>query len=90
MSQTIYKYELQSGITTLKIPMNAQILTAACQGDSVFIWAKLRPKNPLETRTFEVYGNDHEIPELERQLAYIGTAMMHGGALVWHVFERRP
>ena len=83
----VYKYILNPGSTTLRLPCNAQVLSVASQGESLCLWAWLRPGNPSETRTFEVYGTGHEIPDVEGERKFIGTAQMLGGALIWHVFE---
>lgn len=88
MSQVVYKYELKPSKTILSLPSNAEILAVGCQNDGLFIWAKVRPNNPQENRTFEVYGTGHEIPDVEGKLKFIGTALMLGGMFVWHVFER--
>jgi len=84
---TVYKYELHPGTTKLSLPTNAQVLSVACQGEGLFLWAWVAPRNPKESRTFEVYGTGHEIPNVEGEHKFIGTAQMHGGALIWHALE---
>lgn len=85
---TIYKYPIQiTDVQKVKLPIEAQILTAQMQGDALCIWAIVdEAATDTEERTIEVFGTGHPMGQVFRQ--YIGTVQMQGGALVWHVFER--
>ena len=83
---TIYKYPIQPGLTVLELPRGAQVLTVQMQGDRPFLWARLDTRQPLERRTFEVFGTGDGMPD-DPRLMYVATFQMDGGALVWHVFE---
>lgn len=85
---TIYKYPIKITSTQkVKLPINAEILTAQMQGDTLCLWAKVEEGNSTEDRTIEVFGTGHPMSDDARR--YIGTTQMHGIALlVWHVFER--
>ena len=71
----------------LKPPINAEILTAQMQGDTLCLWAKVEEGNSTEERTIEVFGTGHPMSDDDRR--YIGTTQAHGGVMCWHVFERR-
>lgn len=89
MTKTIWKYVLIPEQLTVSIPEGATILTAREQGDDICIWAEVYTENPLETRTFEIFGTGHDIPVgimIDRK--YIGTAVLLGGRYVFHVYER--
>jgi hypothetical protein len=88
MTTKIYKYEI-SPKCDLQLPRGALVLSVGCQGDSLFLWAEVQPEaREKESRHFVVYGTGHEIPETAGVVRkFIGTAQMHGGSLVWHVFE---
>lgn len=85
---TIYKYPIKLTDTqTLKLPINGEILTAQMQGDTLCLWAKVDENiTGTEERIIEVFGTGHPMSDDHRR--YIGTTQMHGGALIWHVFER--
>jgi hypothetical protein len=85
---TIYKYPIKiADSQKVKLPLNAEILTAQTQGETLCLWAKVEERNTdTEERTIEVFGTGHPMSDDARR--YIGTTQMQGGALVWHVFER--
>ena len=83
---TIWKYELEPGLTELRMPEGAQVLTMQIQNGTPCLWVKVDPGAQQEDRVFKVYGTGHDIPDYPR-LMYVATAQMGDGALVWHVFE---
>lgn len=87
--KTIYKYTLDANNTVLEMPMGAKVLSVASQGDDLCLWAKVDTEDPIEQRTFEVYGTGHPMPDDDEHLQFLGTALMHGGSLVWHVFQNK-
>lgn len=92
--KTIWKYGLKvADEQTVKLPKGAQILTAQNQGDglSPCLWALVDPEKQsvTEPRIIETFGTGHEIDDAPPVMrSYIGTYQLHGGALVFHVFER--
>ena len=40
-----------------------------------------------ELRTFSIYGTGHQHESISGE--YVGTFQLHGGALVYHVFEEK-
>lgn len=84
---TIYKYQIEiTSKQKVRLPINAEILTAQMQGDTLCLWALVEEGNSTEDRIIEVFGTGHPMSDDARR--HIGTTQMHGGALVWHVFER--
>lgn len=89
--QVIYKYELEapeypSNVTTAQMHHGAQILHADAVGERLFVWARVPNRDaPLKPRRFVVVGTGHEFDYQGQR--HLGTALMQGGALVWHVFE---
>jgi hypothetical protein len=53
--------------------------------DVVEIWTLHTDGGPEVTRTFRVYGTGQPITDAVR---HVGTAIVPGGALVWHLMER--
>lgn len=94
MTTLIYKYKLEvCPKQTIKMPAEAKLLTVQTQNDILCIWAIVDPEKPLEDYTFHVIGTGHVSQENlddTGNFAYISTAQMASGALVWHIFlERR-
>jgi len=86
--KTIYKYTLDPGNLKIQMPIDAKILTAQGQNDQICIWAEVDPDSLTEEVIFEVFGTGHEMPTgmgIDRE--YIGTAQIHNGSLVFHVYR---
>ncbi len=82
--KTIWKFILQPKIR-IEVPCGAKILSVACQCDQICMWALVDPEAEKELRLFAVYGTGHKVPD--NPGTFIGTVLMHGGSLVFHVFE---
>jgi hypothetical protein len=73
---------------TVRLPLGARILSVGQQNGVMFLWALVNPgEQRTERRTLRVAGTGHEIADVD-ELQFIGTVHMHGGALVFHIFER--
>ena len=94
MKETIWKFELtpSDGVIRIDMPQTSEVLSCGAVGDSIFIWSKFSSgAKDLDfiPRYFEVFGTGHEIHcDMGIDRKFIGTALMYGGSLVWHVFER--
>ncbi len=88
MSSVIWKYEIGigDGIQIVDMPFGARVMTAQMQVSTLCLWAMVEPSERLTRRTFIVYGTGHRIGD-DDALTYVGTVQVHGGALVFHVFE---
>ncbi len=85
--ETIYKYTIDPSSPGIEMPKGAEILTAAFQGESFCIWAKVDAEATTETRRFYVFGTGHVMhADLGINYKYIGTGFMRNG-LVFHAFE---
>jgi hypothetical protein len=85
--KTVWKYTwpLPHDKATFDMPRDAEILHVSAQGDDLCLWARIVEGRKIETKTFLLCGTGHEAPSLDCK--HIGTALLHGGALVLHVFE---
>lgn len=92
MIGTIHKYPLHgSSLQKVALPSGAQLLTVQVQGDEPMLWALVYPNvRGVEVRSIRVYGTGHPIDVEPVRLRYIATFQLHGGALVFHVFEETP
>lgn len=84
---TVHKYSLQlEDYTTVSMPQYAELLTVGEQNDQLMLWARVNTNCRTEVRRFRVVGTGH--PEAVGK--YVGTALLHGGHLVLHVFDVTP
>lgn len=88
---TIWKYELKpQRVNKLMLPAGAQVLSAGLdpQGE-VCVWALVRPDLPkTQAVRIYVYGTGHDVPlDNSDRVRFLGTVLMPGLGLVWHVFE---
>jgi hypothetical protein len=83
--RTIYKYHLKlQDSTVIQLPVHAEILKVAPQGDTGMLWAEVETDNSPEDRRFAVYGTGWPISNADR-LQYIDSIFI--GPFVWHVYE---
>lgn len=86
--KSIWKFELNLNDLRAMIPAGSKLLTAQGQNDQICVWAEVDTEAHKEEVLFEVFGTGHEIPEnMGTAREYVGTAQIHGGALVFHVYR---
>lgn len=87
----IYKYPFAVNDTAaIAMPLGACILSLQVQHGVPCLWALVDPEQPVETRSFRIFGTgeeiDIDIPVVTRS-RYIGTFQLLGGDFIWHMFE---
>ena len=87
--KTIYKYEINAvDMVYIDMPKCAKVLTLQIQNGTPMIWALVDNKNETEQRVFDIIGTGHSVPDLNGfRREYINTFQLHGGSLVFHLFE---
>lgn len=66
------------------VGLTGPVVHVGCrQPELVELWA-LAGAAPMRPRTFRVFGTGHPLPD---DVAFVGTAIVPGGELVWHLFE---
>ena len=84
----VYKYSIPVGdYRNVELPEGAEILTVQAQFDEPHMWALVDPDAPMVTRKFLLLGTGHSCDEDISRSDYIGTYQLHGGGLVFHLFE---
>ena len=73
----------------VEMPRGAEILHVDAQGDRMFVWAIVVPEQPLARYSFIVLPTGGEVTWPLRDIPHIGTLLMRGGSLVFHVFGDR-
>ena len=90
-SRVVWKYSFDrpESVVTFAMPIGAEFLTLQTQFNVPCVWMLVNPKAELENRTFVVFGTGHSMEwSGPRDLSYVGTFQLDGGAFVFHVFER--
>lgn len=87
MAIVIHKFRLNSiGVTSVDMPADAEVLSAACQDNMATIWARYDDQQPSVPRAFavEMTGFSRSRLPVKR---FVGTVHLDGGMYVAHVFE---
>lgn len=88
MSLTTYKYEVPlADEFALNLPLGAVIVSFQVQHDKPCIWALVDPKAQKAPRQFRLAGTGHTLDYGKDALRPVGTIQLHGGSLVFHLFE---
>ena len=83
--RTIHKFQIPVlDEFTVLMPEGAQILHIAVQRDEPQMWALVDATKPAEQRYFKLRGTGHLV---DFSGVHVGSFLMHGGALVFHIFE---
>ncbi len=82
----VYKYDIKTGITTLKLPKNRVVLDVQLQHGKPRVWVLLYAEDTdMENCNFLCIGTGQQTNEkLDR---HIGTFQIYGGDEIYHVFE---
>lgn len=88
MQRTIWKTILKpADVQTIEVPEGAELLCAREQFEQICVWFRCDPSASKTQREVAIVGTGHPAPADGR---YLGTAALHGGNLMFHVFERMP
>lgn len=86
MTHQIWKYELNSVLSKLRMPVGSHVLSVQVQRDTICLWARVDIDAPKIDRTFELVGTGQ--PMHEGPATYIDTVLLADGYLAFHIFER--
>lgn len=82
----IWKYPLKAqDLQEVQTPDGAQFIAAQVQNGQICLWAIVEPTLPKVWRVIRIIGTGHEFDAMG--LDHIGSVQLHGGTLVFHVFE---
>lgn len=85
---TVWKFPIPVNDTvTIPMPIGAEVLSVQLQHDDACVWARVDREMPMEPRRFHWRGTGHPADGLGR---FVGTILVHGGELVFHLFEEAP
>lgn len=84
--KSIWKYPINvSDRIELSMPKGAEILCVQMQYEFPCIYALVNVNEEKEVREFRVVDTGHPLQQYNGK--YIGTFQLHGGDLVFHLFE---
>jgi hypothetical protein len=87
MTATIWKAALAvADQQEIEVPQGAKFIFAREQHDVLAVWFRCDPDAPRETRKIAIVGTGHTAPDEDRS-RYIGSGVLAGGRLIFHVFE---
>jgi hypothetical protein len=83
-AKTIWKFPVgaSGGVWA---PKGAHFISVQMQNGSAVAWALVDPSAERETIHLGVYGTGHDMPDNPGR--FVSTIQMHGGDLVFHVFQ---
>lgn len=85
MTLSIWKLPLRvENKQSIEVPLGAEFLCAREQHDKICVWFRGEPGADRVRIAIEIVGTGHPAPAGGR---YLGTAALHGGDLMFHVFE---
>ena len=82
---TIYKYPLAPGYTTIQVPHNAKVLCAKVQGSQPCLWVELERTMVTVERKFVTLGTGDLFNS--KDYVYIDTVLLDNDMLVFHIYE---
>jgi hypothetical protein len=89
VTDAVWKYSIgpdgDDGTFTLEMPYGARVLAVQPQGFGVSLWALVNVEAQPQQRHFRIIATG--APFDDRNLEYVGTFQVHGGKLVFHLFE---
>jgi hypothetical protein len=87
MSAAVWKFPIPiEGEFALEMPRDAELLFVAAQNEQGCLWARVITDDRVSIveRRFYLRGTGAEV---DMDCKYVGSFMLRGGALVFHLFE---
>lgn len=85
MAATIHRFPLRTTDTQcVLLPAGSRPLSVAVRDDEMHLWALVELGEDLAGRLVTIVGTGHPMPDEPGE--FLGTCLLHQGALVFHVF----
>lgn len=85
--QTVWKFQLRMENTQdVSMPDGAIPLRVIEQGNTIALWALVKPDRPKVTRQVTIVGTGAPVDDKLGVFEYVDSVLLHGGSLVFHVF----
>lgn len=69
----------------IRMPVGSKLVHMAEQHGHISLWFEVDDDRPIVARNFQIFGTGNG--PIRDYLAYCGTAILHEGRLVLHVYE---
>lgn len=79
----VERYDEYRGVNSIK----GQVLHIGVQDEIPMLWCLVNPDAETVEYRIATFGTGVEIPSYYNKGNYIGSYMLHGGDIVFHVFE---
>jgi hypothetical protein len=87
VTRAIFRYEIPADDQWHTVPVSGGVVHVGTRTPyGAEVWALHVEELPQVDREFRVFGTGQPLPEEPSR--YVGTAIVPGGALVWHLMER--
>ena len=87
MAWTIWKFPLEvTDEQVIEVPQGAALLSCQVQSGTPCLWALVDDSAPRVKRRIRIHGTGHPVAGVDH-LSFVDTFHLHGGQLVFHVFE---
>ena len=84
---TIWKKELETtDIQLVEMPLDAELLTAQVQNETLNLWFKVDTEKLKVNREIFIYGTGNPIPD-NVNAVYVATYQLLNGNAIFHVFD---
>jgi hypothetical protein len=84
---TIHKHAIPvEDSFALDLPLGFRVLKLDAQRETPQLWVLVDDQAPKRLERFELRGTGHDCTGLDKH-TYVGTFLLRGGALVFHVFH---
>ena len=81
----VWKVEITAGSGVTLLPRGAKPLSIHVQRGTPYLWLLVDPAAPKEEREFIIVGTGQDVPDGVGD--FVGTFLVAGDSLVFHVFE---
>lgn len=86
MAKVIWKFPVKvTDDQWVGMPSGAKIFFVGEQSGQVCLWAEVDPAAPTQSRLIRIFGTGQPMPN--NPGFYIGSFMLHDGALVFHAYD---
>lgn len=85
---TVWKFPIPiADEFVIAMPRKAEILFVSTQHEQGCLWARVVPERDQEQRNFKLRGTGHPV---DMDCEHVGSFVLAGGDLVFHLFEDDP
>lgn len=85
--RAVWKFPILEPVWSVLMPEGSKIVHVHAQNNKPCLWVEVDSEAPKKVRSFHAFMTGQEIP-MDDGLSYVGTAHLHSGQIVAHVYEK--